>query len=128
MTGDKDTRGAVLARLPLIQMMPPELQKLLADSFVSQEFDFGSEIVCEGDPSNALYVIISGRARVIKRSPSGDEIPLDRLGPGDSFGEIAILEGGVCTRTIRASGDVATVRLDRPVFEALLRNVPEIRS
>jgi hypothetical protein len=54
VTGDHDTPGAVLARLPLIQMMPPELQKLLMDSFVPQEFDFGSEIVCEGDPSDAL--------------------------------------------------------------------------
>ena len=43
--------------------------------FVPASFPFGSVIVAEGSPSDAFYVLVSGKARVVKRGSTGDEIP-----------------------------------------------------
>jgi len=53
------------------------------------EFLFGSVIVREGEEADAFYVLASGTARVVKQSEDGDEVALNLLRTGDSFGEIA---------------------------------------
>src|ERR1044072_7203464 len=57
-------------------MMPTELRRVVADSFVPVTPSFGSEIVKEGDPAEAFFVIASGRAPATKARPGGQELPL----------------------------------------------------
>ena len=118
----------VLDSLPLLQMMPAELRRVVADSFVPVSAAFGTEIVREGDAADAFYVIASGRARAIKAGPGGQELPLTILRPGDSFGEMGLLDGAKRTATVRASNDVALLKMDGSVFQALVRAYPEIRT
>jgi ATP-binding cassette subfamily B protein len=73
-------------------------------------------------------VLVSGRARVIKRSAAGDEIPLNILRPGDSFGEVELLDGIPRPHTVRASGDVLALRLERATFMQLVEANPDIRT
>jgi HlyB family type I secretion system ABC transporter len=117
---------AVLQDLPLLQFLAADVRDLVMESFVPVSLPFGHGIVREGDESDALYVLIEGRARVVKRAESGEEISLNTLRPGDSFGEIGLLEHTRRTATVRASSDVEVLRLDRSVFEALLKKHPEI--
>lgn len=119
---------SVLSDLPMIAFLPPELRRLVVDSFVADSFAFGSNIVREGDEADAFFVIRSGRARVVKRGENGDEVSLNVLRAGDSFGEMALLDGGKRTATVRASNDVEALKLGGSVFRALLHNHPEIRT
>jgi ATP-binding cassette subfamily B protein len=114
--------------LPLLQMMPAELRRVVVESFVPVSAGFGTEIVREGDDADAFFVVRTGRARAIKRGPGGAEIPLTVLKAGDTFGEMGLLDGAKRTATVRASSDVDLLKMDGAVFQALLRSYPEIRT
>jgi HlyB family type I secretion system ABC transporter len=119
---------AALERLPLLQALPPEVRSEVRRRFVKAAYHFGTVIVRESEPADALYVLASGRARVIKRGDNGDDVPLDVLRAGDVFGEMALLERTTRTATVRASSDVEVWRLDRPVFEELLVTYPDLKK
>ena len=119
---------SALERLPLLQALPPEVRIEIKRRFVHAAHSFGAVIVREGEPADALYVLASGRARVVKRGDNGDEVPLDVLRAGDVFGEMALLERTVRTATVRASSEVQVWRLDRPAFEDLLVTWPDIKK
>ena len=123
-----DDLRALLHDLPLLQFVPPAARTLVVDSFVPVTVDFGRPIVTEGEAADAFYVLVSGTARVLKEGDDGQEISLNVLRPGDSFGEIALLEETTRTATVRASADVTVLKLDRSVFHALVHNHPEIRT
>ena len=82
----------------------------------------------EGDAADALYVLVSGRARMVKRGENGDESRSAPSGPGRPSARAASSDRAVHPATVRASGDVEVVRLDRSVFDALLRRRPEVRE
>jgi HlyB family type I secretion system ABC transporter len=118
----------VLDDLPFLRFLPEATRAAVIHGFVPASFAFGGVLALEGDPTDALYVIVSGRARVIKRGDGGDEIPLNILRPGDSFGEIELVDGTPRPHTVRASGDVLALRLDRVIFQDLIAANPDIRT
>ncbi|MEY2515820.1 MAG: ATP-binding cassette, subfamily bacterial [bacterium] len=109
-----------IADIPLLALMPAEVRAVVQASFVAVAFGFGETIVREGDEADALFVIRAGRARVVKAVEDADEVVLSTLGAGDTFGEFALLTGGRRTATVRASGLVEALRLDRAVFDGLV--------
>ena len=123
---------AVLDGLPLLQFLPPDARELVINSFEPGSFAFGTPIVRENEPADALYVLVAGRARILKAASAnggaGGEITLSQLRVGDTFGEMGLLEHTTRSATVRASSDVEVLRLDKSVFEALLRSRPEIRQ
>jgi ATP-binding cassette subfamily B protein len=120
---------AILQGLPVLSGLPADVRDLVVASFVPVSYGFGKLVVAEGQPADALYVLVSGRARVVKRGENGDEISLGALRPGDTFGEGGFFEeGGLHPATVRTSSDVEALRLDRAMFEALLRRRPEVRD
>ncbi len=111
-----------------MRFVPPELYPHLQDLFVEVKFDFGEAMVRQGEPADAFYMLVSGRARVLKETPDGTETPLNRLVPGDECGESALLEGGMHGTTVRASTTVEALRLERDAFTALLQAHPDLRT
>jgi anion transporter len=77
-----------------------------------------SAVVCrQGEPGDALYVIARGRFGVYARSPAaGAEVPIRTLGPGDFFGEMALITGAPRSATVRAEHTGVLLRLDRASF------------
>src|SRR5262249_49522849 len=120
--------GGGLERLPLLESMPADVRAQVRRRFVRAAHPFGAVIVREGEPADALYVIASGRARVVKRGDNGDDVPLNVLRAGDVFGEMGLLEHTTRTATVRASSDVEVWRLDRHVFEELLVTWPDLKK
>ncbi len=118
---------AALRRLPMLEFMSPEVRRFVAESFTPMSFPFGAVVVREGDPADALYVVAGGRARAIKRGESDEEVPLGILKPGDTFGELALLEHSTRAATVRASSELEVLRLDRGIFHAMLEQHPEMR-
>ena len=122
------TEPGVLDDLPILRFLPDDARALVVRQFVAVSFPFGGVIVSEGDAADGWYVLVSGRARVIKRADNGDEIPLNILRAGDSFGEVELLDGARRPATVRASSDVLALRLDRSAFDGLLERTPDIRT
>src|SRR6185369_2072759 len=120
--------ASALGKLPLLEFLPAAVRAQVARRFVPISYAFGAVIVREGDPADALYVLVSGRARVVKRGDSGEEVALNILRAGDSFGEMALLEHTTRMATVRASGDVEALRLDRAAFEDLLTAAPDLKQ
>jgi HlyB family type I secretion system ABC transporter len=119
---------SVLDELPGFRAMADDVHRLVADAFEPVSFGFGGVIVREGDEADAFYVLVSGTARVVKRTEQGEEVPLNILRRGDSFGEIGLLSESTRMATVRASGPVEALRLDRGVFRALTRRDASVRA
>ena len=118
----------VLNNLPLLALLPADVKDLIVHSFERVTYPFGAEIVTEGDEADAFFVLSSGRARVVKRGETGDELFLNVLRPGDSFGEMGLLRQTTRMATIRASSDVEVYRLNRALLQALMHQHPAIRE
>src|SRR2546426_305753 len=119
----------LLRRSDLFRFLPDEHFEKIRPLLQEERHDFGDLIVKQGDPASAFYILISGRARVVKSGANnGEEIVLATLRPGDSFGEAALTEGGTRTATVRCSTSVEVLRLDRAEFLALTETAPEFKE
>ncbi|HEX9001009.1 MAG TPA: peptidase domain-containing ABC transporter [Blastocatellia bacterium] len=124
-------KQVALEQMPMMMFLPAELKKLVMDCFVPASFSFGGDIVTEGEESDAVYVLAEGRARMVKRGANGEEIPLNVLRPGETFGATGLLDPtaiGKRSTTVRASSDVQAYKLDPALFQALLQNHPEVKK
>src|SRR3954447_1266592 len=90
----------LLKRVPLFQGLDAKNLKRVADSFVDRQFSSGQELTPEGSGGVGFFVIESGDARV---TVDGQE--RRTLGPGDHFGEVALLDEGLRTATVTATSD-----------------------
>ena len=122
-----DERSETIAGLNLLEFFPPEARERIAACCRTEEYTFGDLIVREGEPGDAFFIVVEGRARVFKRGENGEDIPLNVLRAGDEFGEMALLEEGKRTASVRCSSDVKVYRLDRADFHRILAEEPELR-
>jgi NTE family protein len=83
----------------------------------------GEALVRQGDPADALYVVVSGRFAVLL---DGHKEPITEIGPDQPIGEIAFLTGGLRTATVRAMRDALVLKLDRADFDKLAETRPQI--
>jgi len=79
------------------------------------QFAEGTSLAEEGKPGDSFYVLLEGEAKVIR---SGRR--LDRLIPGDFFGEIALIDGGPRTASVVATTPVTTLTISRKRFRKML--------
>src|SRR5258705_4973668 len=75
------------------EVLPPPLQEAVAKGATVRPFHKNAIIVSEGDETDSLYVILSGRARVYVSSPQGREVQLNVIGPGEYFSEVTLYGG-----------------------------------
>lgn len=85
----------------------------------------GLPILKEGETGNQLFLIESGSVRVCKRFGQPDETELDRLGHGEFFGEMCILETLPRSATVHALGDVVLFRVSSMAFYHLHLEMPD---
>lgn len=121
--------GVSVQDLPLLSHLAPDARRVVAASFTSVSFGFGDVIVQRGDPADAMFLLVSGRARVVAPAEDGTEVTLNRLESGDTLGENGLVDdGAVRSATVRASSDVVAARLDGSVFRGLVAIHPEIED
>jgi MFS family permease len=102
---------ALLRRIPMFSPLPPSALEALAAALQPVRFAAGTEIVRAGDPGDRFYLLTGGEVDV-------DADPPATLGPGDFFGEIALLRGTPRTATVRARTHVEGYALDGAAFIA----------
>jgi len=88
-----------------------------------------NEVVChEGDPADALHLVVSGHLSVRVSLESGDSVMVRILGPGASFGELALMHHeGTRTATITAIEPAVTIAISGRVFAQLCETHPEVQ-
>jgi NADH dehydrogenase len=126
---DRKIRVAVDWTLDLI--LPPDIVQLKTDRSIGmrREYFEPGQIVCrEGDHGDWLYVVVDGEVEVLKHVPGRGEKLLRTLGPGDCFGEIALLGDHVRTATARSRTAANLLAVDRDAFHALFSTLPPLRA
>jgi len=99
--------------------------ELCVRSSYERSLDPGETVFDEGDPGERLYVISAGDVE-ISREEGGARRVVARLGPGDFFGELSALHGGVRTARAVAVARTRVLELDGPTLEAMCLEQPEI--
>jgi ABC-type lipoprotein export system ATPase subunit/CRP-like cAMP-binding protein len=95
-----------------------------------QIFQPDSAIIRQGEKGDKFYILLNGKADVYINMPGGSELLVNQLKPGQYFGEMALLGGGVRAATVKASheGPVSVVALDEKAFNSLLDDSRALRE
>ncbi len=92
----------------------------LADKCVERRYRKGQMVFYQGDPADALYIVVQGHVKVVVTSEDGDEMVLVTLEPRDVFGEIALVDGGPRSASAEIIADSRLLALTRETFLDLL--------
>jgi CRP/FNR family transcriptional regulator, cyclic AMP receptor protein len=113
---------AALQASELFRDLPQKQLKRICDAGKEMSFQAGSEVVVEGEGAGRFFLILDGTAEVIAHGVHRAE-----LGPGDAVGELALLDGGPRSATVKAIGDLRTFSLASWNFRTFLGE-PEVMS
>jgi NADH dehydrogenase len=111
-------------------VLPPDLVELRlhgSRGLTREHYEPGQEVFREGDLGDCLYVVLSGEAEVTQRAPGSEKV-LARLGAGEVFGEMALLEQTTRNATVRCRTAMDVLRLPKHEFAALAANLPDLRA
>jgi CRP-like cAMP-binding protein len=115
----------ILHRVSLFNELDPKELSTLARFTRRRTYRPGDTLVEEGKPGFGLFVIADGTVEISQSSAQGDRV-IGQLGPGQWFGEIALLEEQLRTSTVKAVTTVDAVLLDKIQFWVELRNHPDM--
>ena len=110
----------------LYRALAAEDRTRLAEVSVVRSYDKGETLFSEGDPSDFLYTILTGRAKVVKMIPSGKEVILEIFGPGDPVGAVVAYEGRPYPASAIALERSSCLLVRRAPFFALLERHPTL--
>ena len=80
----------LLRNVPLFAGLDEAQLKVLARMMVRTSFGRNATIICAGDPTDSLFIVINGRLKVLMSDEQGREVILSLLGPGEFFGEMGL--------------------------------------
>jgi CRP/FNR family transcriptional regulator len=112
--------------VPLFSELSSEDVERISRVAVPRSYPKGVRVFHEGDHSDACYIVRSGDLRVTREHPDGRAIALATLGPGDIFGELAMLDGEARSASVEALSDCELLALPAGDVRRLLRGSSEI--
>ena len=115
----------VLKGVPIFAKIEPAKLKLLAFTGERVNYGEGQELCHQGDPGDAMYVILGGVADVLIDSPSG-QIQVAQLRKNNFFGETAILCDAPRNATIKAREPLITLKISKDMFYRLVAEFPQM--
>jgi len=114
----------VLNSVPVfVPLSPEELEQMSLDC-ERLEFGRGERVVHQGDPGDAMYVVLEGTAIVTVRTDNDAEREVARLSRGEFFGEMALLTGDVRSASVTAVDDLAVLVIHKAALHAMLARRP----
>lgn len=117
--------AAFLRTVPVFRNLGAELMGRLLQRVKVQRRKAGETVVTQGEAGDAMYVIREGQCEVLRR-PAGaaeqvqTELKIDTLGPGDFFGEIALMRGVKRTATVRVTAEATLVQVPAALLDEVL--------
>jgi len=116
----------IVQRNTLFRDLPEEALDGIVALSTRRSYDTGGVIFLRGDPGDCLYGVISGKVRISVSGSGGKEIFLNIMEPGDSFGEIALLDGQSRTASATAMTPTELLVIQRQPFLSLLSRQPSL--
>ncbi len=114
---------------PLLADLPAEDVRQLLSIARRRTFAHGEVVFHRDDPADSLHLVLRGRFGVRVATPLGDSVLLDVLGPGQSFGELALLApGSARSATVSALEEGETRSVFRDDFVRLQRGHPGVKD
>ena len=113
----------LLKGVPILSKIEPAKLKLLAFTSERVNYNEGQEVCHQGDPGDAMYVILGGVADVLIDTPAG-QIQVSEMNKNDFFGEIAILCDVPRTATIKARQPLNTLKISKDTFYRMVGEFP----
>lgn len=120
-----ETEVQSLRQVPMFRDIEPSRLKLLAFTSERISFSKGQRFFAQGDPADAAYVILDGRADVVL-SNAGGEVKVAELGRNALVGEMGILSDTPRSATVVAAEPASALRIDKRVFLELLSQFPQM--
>ncbi len=119
-------RVALLRSLELFDNYPGDRLRALSAYLEPVSFDDGAEVFAEASIGDGLYFVISGRVRVTKKLAGGGQKDLASVGPGDCFGEMALLDAVARSAGAYSDGAAELLRLKRADLKGWLAADPNL--
>jgi len=116
----------VLSSSFLFSGLEPDRQRWLLSQMEKRDYETRAFLFLEGDPADRLHLITSGRVKMIKHSPDGQETILAVFETGQVVGEVGVLAGGVYPATAQAMEPTTTLNLSRQGYVQLLQEHPAL--
>lgn len=116
----------MLGNIPLFSSLSESHLQALSAHAVTRTFPKNAIIVNEGDTSNSLYIIVSGKVKIFLSDEQGKEIILDIQGPGEYFGEIALLDEAPRSASVMTLDASSFVIISKNDFREYLGKNPDI--
>jgi CRP/FNR family transcriptional regulator, cyclic AMP receptor protein len=110
----------LIRRVPLFSMLTPSQAEAVADAVIKRRFKRGELVVEQGKKTNALFIILTGRARVLTTDTRGREVILANLSPGDYIGEMSLIDNEPHSASVRAEIQTDVLMLGRVEFARCL--------
>ena len=123
--GTKKPGVRLLSKVPLFTGLTQAHLRSVASLAEEVHYSPGRMIVRTGTPGVAFYVIVDGSAKVLRGTIASAKGTWE-LGPGDFFGEMALLDGGPRTASVVAETPLTTIRIERAQFRKMLKEEPDI--
>lgn len=124
MTQWDSSAAQALQSVPFFTNLEDEAAHELAERLVPRRFGPGQVIFHLGDPGGLLYIISRGKVRISYNTVEGQEVVLAILGPGDFFGELALLDDSPRSATAESIGPTETLTLHRDDFIHFITDNP----
>jgi predicted acylesterase/phospholipase RssA/CRP-like cAMP-binding protein len=115
-----------LCQLPIATQLGEAGIRALSTEMEHKRIPPGTILFKQGDPGDALYIIVSGKLRATVSSDSEAEPFISDSGVGEIVGEMALLTGQPRKATVSALEDCELLRLAKPVFERLIQEQPDL--
>ena len=110
----------LIRRVPLFALLTSSQAEAVADAVIKRRFKRGETIVEQGEKTNTLFIILTGRVRVVTSDKRGREVILATLNPGDYIGEMSLIDNEPHSATVRAEVQTDMLILGRAEFARCL--------
>jgi CRP/FNR family transcriptional regulator len=120
------TDTTLLRRVPYFAGLSADLLAALAAASVERNYARGQVIFLEDDPCAGLHIVASGEVKIYKMSPQGREQILHRFGPGDTFNDVAVLDGGPNPASAAATEDSTLCVIARSDIRRFAETHPQL--
>jgi CRP-like cAMP-binding protein len=109
-----------IATIPLFAGLRPAALRMIAEIVVEETHLPGTVIFKQGDVGEKLYFVVAGRVRMTRDAPGKSDEEIASIGPGETFGEMALFDGESRPTDARAAEDCVLLAIHRDAFEDLL--------
>lgn len=116
----------MLKSVPLFAGLPEARLAALAGGVGVRRFPRGTYIVRTGEKTDGLYIILSGRAKVLIPDEKGDEVILARIGPGEFFGDMGLLDDHARSASVKTLEPCELMCVPKADFMRCLSDNPEL--